>query len=570
MPRKLSVGSFVLKPSRKSLALLPILLVGLTAVTAPAQSRRDAVSKNGMVVSRSIEASDVGAAILKKGGNAVDAAVATAFALAVTEPSAGNIGGGGFMMIHPSDGSPPVFIDYRDKAPLASTVDMYVDGGSRKNHKYVGVPGTVKGMALAHELYGSLTWKEVVEPAVKLARDGFELRDLAGSLNGLVKRSNNKEFTRVYGKDEGRSEWESTDYIKLPDLAKSLSRIAEHGANGFYRGETARLIAEEMRRGGGYVTEEDLKRYQARVRVPKHTTYRGYDVYSPPPPSSGGTCIVQMLNVLENFDLKSMGRWSPEANHLIIEAMRRAYADRAKYLGDPDFVEIPDHLVTKAYAKKLAASIDLKKATPSDTLGPKITTEDESPETTHFSVMDGSGMAVSNTYTLQQGYGSGVVVTGAGFLLDNLMGDFNGKPGVTDRQGTIGTLPNQIEPGKRMLSSMSPTIVAKDGKAFLVTGSPGGRTIINTVLCVTLNVLEFGMGIREAVDAPRTTHQWFPERVRFMGADDEKHKAMVEKLRSMGHEISPSNGQGDANSILFTDGKFVGAADNRSGCASGG
>ncbi|MAB87970.1 MAG: gamma-glutamyltransferase [Planctomycetes bacterium] len=536
--------------------VLPSLLMG--------QDRRNASSPFGVVASSSPIASDIGAAIMEQGGNAVDAAVATAFAMAVTYPTAGNIGGGGFMLVHPSDGSPPVFIDYREKAPLASTPLMFAEGGSRKNHRYAGVPGTVRGLSLAHELYGNLPWKNVVEPAVRLAKDGFVMHaGLARSISRTVQRSKNAEFKRVYGK-AGGGQWQGGDKMVLSDLGATLQRIADHGTAGFYKGETAKLLAAEMKRGGGFITEEDLSRYRARVRVPIHFTYRGFDVYSAPPPSSGGITLAQMLQILENFDLKALGRWSPQAHHLIIEAMRRGYANRAKFLGDSDFVTIPDRLTTKSFAKELAASIDPKKATASDTLGPPITEEEESRETTHFSVIDKTGMGVSNTYTLEAGYGSGVVVKGAGFLLNNEMGDFNPKPGVTNRKGTIGSSANLIKPEKRMLSSMTPTIVGKNGKPYLITGSPGGRTIINTVLCVTINVLDFGMDLRSAIDAPRTDHEWFPERVRFAGARDPAHADLVKALTALGHKVS-SGRLGDANSILCTGDTYHGAADSRSG-----
>lgn len=528
---------------------------------------RDATSTRGMVVAVSPDGARAGTKILEQGGNAVDAAITTALAMAVTHPSAGNIGGGGFMLIHPSDGSPPIFIDYREKAPLSSTRDMYKEGGSRKNQKYVGVPGTVRGLKLAHEIYGSLEWSKLVEPAVGLARDGFVIHEgLAGSLNYQVTNSSNDEFKRVYGKPDG-TQWKSGDRLVLSDLAATLRRIADHGTKGFYEGETARLLAQEMDLGGGYVALEDLKRYRARVRTPIHFKYRGFDVYSAPPPSSGGITLAQMMGIAEQYDLRSKGRWSGVTNHVMIEAMRRAYANRARYLADQDFVEIPKHLWTNSFARYLASTIDLKRATPSDSLGPKITEEAESKETTHFSVVDQKGMAVSNTYTLEAGYGSGVVVRGGGFLLNNEMGDFNGRPGVTTRNGGIGTEPNTVEPEKRMLSSMTPTLVAKNKKAYLVTGSPGGRTIINTVFCVTLNVLEFEMNAREAVDAPRTDHEWFPERVQFMGAANPKYSGMVNELRAMGHNIQATTGQGDANTILIKNGVFTGAADYRFGAA---
>ncbi|MHC5063345.1 MAG: gamma-glutamyltransferase [Planctomycetota bacterium] len=532
------------------------------------QDRRDVSGEFGVVASSSPDASDLGAAIMEQGGNAVDAAIATAFAMAVTHPTAGNIGGGGFMLIYPADGSPPVFIDYREKAPLSSTPDMYAEGGSRKNHRYVGVPGTVRGLALAHEIYGNLSWKQLVEPAVKLAAEGFTMNEgLARSLNGALRSSSNEEFMRVYGKEEGTA-WQAGDRLLLSDLAATLQRIADHGRDGFYKGKTAELLAAEMERGGGYVTMEDLARYRARVRVPIRFSYRGYEIFSAPPPSSGGITLAQMLQILEHYDLRQLGRWSAETNHLIIEAMRRGYANRAQYLGDTDFIDIPDFLTTKEFAKELKESIDPAKATPSEKLGPQIAMAGESRETTHFSVVDRQGMAVSNTYTLEAGYGSGVVVTGAGFLLNNEMGDFNPKPGITNTRGTIGTPPNLIVPEKRMLSSMTPTIVAKAGRPYLVTGSPGGRTIINTVLCVVINVLDFEMDLRDAIDAPRTDHEWFPERVRFMGASDPAHAELVEDLKNLGHDLQPSRGQGDANSIIVEGNGARATADSRWGGAA--
>ena len=543
----------------------------LSLSIAAAQGRRDAESTAGMVVTISPDASEVGADILNRGGNAVDATIATAFALAVTHPSAGNVGGGGFMLVHPSDGSPPVFIDYREKAPLSSTRDMYIDGGSRKTHRFVGVPGTVRGLSLAYELYGSMDWGQLVEPAVRLAGEGFVIHaSLARSLNSTLANSRNDEFKRVYGRADGEG-WKAGQTLVLTDLAATLARIRDDRTDGFYAGKTAELLAQEMERGGGYVSSEDLARYRARVRVPIRFGYRGHDVLSAPPPSSGGITLAQAMQMLEPFELRKLGRWSSAANHLILEAMRRAYAERAAHLGDADFVKIDPKLWSPAYARELAKSIDRAKATPSRELGPPISLEVESKETTHLSVMDASGMAVSNTYTLEAAYGSGVVVRGAGFLLNNEMGDFNPQPGVTNENGRIGTAANLVAPEKRMLSSMTPTIVTKDGKVVLVTGSPGGRTIINTVLCVTLNVLEFEMSIREAVDAARMDQEWFPDRVRFVGADSEEHKALAGKLRAMGHDVRSTRGQGDANSILVApNGVLRGAADGEYGAAVGG
>jgi gamma-glutamyltranspeptidase/glutathione hydrolase len=540
-------------------------LVLLLALPAPAQppARTTVESKTGMVVCVSPIAADVGADILKRGGNAVDAAVAVAVAQAVTWPEAGNIGGGGFMMIGPP-GREPTCIEYRETAPAAAKPDLLADGTvSPYSHKVAGVPGTVRGLALAHQKFGKLPWKDVVTPAVKLAEGGFPVNAvLAGGLNRVLAdaRTTNAEFRRVYGKPGG-GRWQAGDTLTLADLGRTLRLIAEQGADAFYTGDLADKLESEMKAGGGLITKADLAAYKARERKPIHTTYRGYDVYGPPPPSSGGTVLAEMLNILETFDLKKQGRWSPETTHLMAEAMKRGYADRARYLGDPDFTSIPAHLTTKEYAKKLAAGIDPAKPTPSATLAPEITLDVEGDSTTHFSVVDKDGMAVSNTYTLENSYGNRVVVRGAGYILNNEMTDFNPKPGLTTRGGLIGTKPNRIEPGKRMLSSQTPTLVFKDGKPVLVTGSPGGRTIINTVLCVVVNVIDFDMPVREAVDAPRMHHQWFPDELRFEGV--QKYPDLVAKLRGMGYTVTGQR-QGDAHSIwIDKTGVYHGAADKR-------
>jgi gamma-glutamyltranspeptidase/glutathione hydrolase len=551
------------------------LLLGLILVTAPCLHAlgEDAPrqKRHGMVVAVSAPGAEVGRDILLRGGNAVDAAVATAFAMAVTYPAAGNIGGGGFMVIFPGDKREPVVIDYREKAPAAATKTTFKKTDSWYCHKAVGVPGTVRGLYLAHSRFGKLPWKDLVLPAVKLAEDGFLLDDrLAASLNYAVASSGAfPETAHVFGKNNGRDNWQGGDRFIQKDLGHTLRLIAEHGPDGFYKGPVAELLVEEMKRGNGLITLDDLANYNAKVRTPIHGTFRGYDIYAPPPPSSGGITLVLMLNILENFDLKKMGRWSPETLHLLIETMRRAYCDRARHLGDADFVKIAEHLTSKAYARQLADSIDRSKATPSEVLAPDIKLNTEGDSTTHFSVIDNDGMAVANTYTLERSYGSGIVVKGAGFLLNNEMIDFNWFPGITTREGTIGTLPNQIAPGKRMLSSQTPTIVARDGKVVLVTGSPGSRTIINTSLQIVLNVLEFDMDIRSAVDAPRLHHQWFPDRVRFEGTSD--YPAAVARLRAMGHQVSGTR-QGDAHSIWVNPktGEYVGAEDRRiSGKAAG-
>ena len=567
---------------RRPIALVLVLLAGIAVSSSPAGTAGAASqpvaleAAKGLVVSVSAPASDVGLSTLKRGGNAVDAAVATALALVVTHPAAGNLGGGGFMMIHPHSGEGPVCVAYREKAPAAATKTMFQLGESHLGHKAVAVPGTVRGLALAHGRFGKLTWRELVLPAVRLARDGFPVDDaLARSLNGILQNERSRPFTelqRVFAPPDA-AEWRAGDRLIQPDLANTLEQLANDGPDALYTGPIADLIVAEMQAGGGLITKADLAAYQAVVREPIHGTFRGYDVYGPPPPSSGGTCLVQMLNVLEQFDLRSRGRWSAETVHLMIEAMKRAYLDRARHLGDPDFADIPPHLTSKRYAADLAKQIRLDRATRSEDLAQEITLAPEGDSTTHFSVIDSNGMAVSNTYTLEYSYGSRVVVRGGGFLLNNEMGDFNWKPGHTDRRGNIGTEANLIEPGKRMLSSQTPIIVARNGKAVLVTGSPGGRTIINTSLCVVLNVLEFQMDPAAAVAAPRLHHQWLPDRVRFEATQEPRFRNLVNQLRQKGHTIEDRpRRQGDAHTISVDPetGKYYGVADNRiSGKAAG-
>ncbi len=547
----------------RSLSTLTLLL--LTTLTASAQPKAETVtSKGGVVVCVSPPAADVGLNTLKNGGNAVDAAVATAFAMSVTWPEAGNIGGGGFMMIA-APGKDPTCIEYRETAPAAAKVDLFADAKvTWLNHKAAGVPGTVRGLARAHKKYGKLEWKLVVMPAVELAEEGFTVNAaLAVGLNRVLadRLTTNAAFKQTYGKLDGKP-WKVGDTLVLKELGRTLRLIAEKGADAFYTGELAGLLEKEMKAEGGLITRTDLEAYKANERKPIHTTFRGYDVYGPPPPSSGGVALAEMLNILETFDLKKHSRWSPEATHLMIETMKRAYVDRARHLGDPDYTKIPPELTTKDYAKKLAATIDMRKATPSADLAPEITLDKVSDSTTHFSVIDKDGLAVSNTYTLENSYGNRVVVRGAGYILNNEMTDFNARPGLTTRLGGIGTKPNQIAPGKRMLSSMTPVIVLKDGKPVLITGSPGGRTIINTVLCVVLNVTEYGMTVAEAVSAPRFHHQWFPDVARFEGVKD--FPELVTKLKPLGHSVTEAR-QGDAHSIGIDPktGLRTGAADKR-------
>ncbi|MEP7000087.1 MAG: gamma-glutamyltransferase [bacterium] len=528
---------------------------------------RSATAQHGMVVSASTIASQTGRDVLAAGGNAVDAAIATGFALAVTYPVAGNIGGGGFMVIRLPDGRATT-IDFREMAPSAATPDMFTDSAGvysgtihHRSHKSVGVPGTVAGFALAHHKYGKAQWTRLVDPAVRLASDGFDVpQGLARSLSGSMK------YLGVYPASvaafyKNGQPYSAGDRFRQPDLANTLTRIRDKGQDGFYHGETARLLAAEMRRGGGLITEDDLAHYEAKERAPIRGTYRGYEVISMPPPSSGGVAMVEMLNILEGYDLAAAGHNSPRYVHLVVEAMRRAFLDRARYLGDPDFTKPPiERLTSKTYAAELRKTILDNRATPS--LPTQIADRHESDQTTHFSVVDADGMAVSVTYTLENGYGLGAVVSGAGFLLNDEMGDFNGKPGLTDTTGLIGTQANLARPGKRMLSSMTPTIVTRDGKLFAVIGSPGGRTIINTVLQVVLNVADGGMNIQDAVNAPRFHHQWLPD---VIGVEkDGLPPATVAALEAMGYRLRLGGGQGTAHSILVAkSGARVGAPDPR-------
>ncbi|MBL9122175.1 MAG: gamma-glutamyltransferase [Planctomycetaceae bacterium] len=529
--------------------------------------------RQGAVVSVSEPASEIGLAALRQGGSAVDSAVATAFALAVTYPAAGNLGGGGFLVVAGPDGNADAY-DFREVAPAAATPTMFVDPARRTPHRRVGVPGTVRGLELAHRQHGLLAWADVVRPAVELARSGFALDGAnAQSLNELLRTSDKQQFAelhRVFGKPDGGS-WQAGDRLVQPELAKTLARIAAQGADGFYAGETADKIVAEMQLGAGLITAADLRAYSAKRREPLRGSYRGYQLVTMPPPSSGGTTLIEALNILETFDL-DRDRWSVRNVHLTIEAMRRAYRDRARYLGDPDFVAIPARLTSKEYARDLAANIDPRRATRSQDLAGDISLAPESPQTTHLSVIDRAGLAVSLTYTLESSYGSRVVVRGAGFLLNDEMNDFGWLPGVTDSSGRIGTKANLIAPHKRMLSSMCPTIVLRNDRTVLITGSPGGRTIINTVLCIVSDTIDFGMSVREAVAAPRWHHPWFPDAVRIERQLREQRPQLVDELEYLGHKVVEAAAQGDAHSIAIDpeSGEITAAADTRiSGHAAG-
>jgi gamma-glutamyltranspeptidase/glutathione hydrolase len=538
-------------------------------VPDPAWPTSPVAAPHTMVVSASRIASEVGDRVLRAGGNAVDAAIATGFALAVTYPTAGNIGGGGFMVIRFPDGRATT-IDFREKAPLAANENMFLDSAGNysyerhhESHLAVGVPGTVAGFALAHRKYGSKKWRALVDPAVKLARDGFVAPSgLAESLARELSRFQRYPAS-VAAYSKNGTPYAEGDTIRFPDLARTLDRIARQGRAGFYSGETARLIVAEMQRGGGIITAQDLARYQAKERAPIRGKYRGYDIISMPPPSSGGIALVEMLNILEGLDVAKLGHNSAQHIHYETEAMRRAYRDRARWLADPDFARVPiARLTSKSYAAELRSTIDAQRA--SSSAPADVANTGESMHTTHYSVVDAKGMAVSVTYTLEYGYGSAIVVPGAGFLLNNEMGDFNGRRGMTDETGAIGTEPNLARPGQRMLSSMTPTIIAKNGRLVGVVGSPGGRTIINTVLQVVSNVIDFGMDIQQAVNAARIHHQWLPDTIYI--ENDGVAASVVQQLESMGHHVKVRNGeQGTAHSILIDPRTRarLGAADPR-------
>ena len=549
----------------------------------PAARAGDTFARH-VVVAQEAQAADVGWNVLRAGGSAIDAAVATAFALAVTVPEAGNLGGGGFLVAYLADRREVVTVDFRETAPRSASPRMYLDSDDKPRPRHragawaAGVPGTVRGLGLAHARWGKLAWADLVQPAARLAREGFPISaDLAGSLNSqLGEQKNTKtgrrddrarlaDFTEsvsAFARPDGAA-WKAGDRLIQSDLAATLQRIAAAGPDEFYTGRTAQLIARYMEEKDGRITADDLTAYQARLRPPVHTTFRGCAVWSMGPPSSGGVVLSQMLNILERFDLKADGAQAPRTVHRITEAMRRAFFTRAESLGDPDFVAVAtNELVSKAAADKLARSIG-DRATPSAALAPFAVLPAESDHTTHFSTIDAAGNAVALTYTLEDSYGAKAVVAGAGFLLNNEMGDFNLIPGRTDTSGRIGTPANIIAPGKRMLSSMTPAIVLRNGKVRIVTGSPGGRTIPNTTLWVILGVLEFGLDPRAAVDAPRTHHQWFPDVLLLEG--ESWTETVRAELAAMGHHWRSTDRLGIANTIVVdpSTGQVHGIADRR-------
>src|SRR4051794_24657887 len=531
---------------------------------------RAITAEHGLVVAQERLAAQVGADILRQGGNAVDAAVATGFALAVTYPRAGNIGGGGFMVIHSAGRNEDAAIDYRETGPAAITRDIFLgpdgkpDSDKSRNSAFgMGVPGTVAGLALALEKYGSghFTLAQILTPAIQLARDGFVIADdMADTLSDMYRRMGRwPNSAKAFSRSDGTPLQEGDRLIQA-DLAATLTAIAEQGPRGFYEGPVAERLAKAVRDGGGIMTSDDLKSYQAVIREPVRGNYRGYDIVSMPLPSSGGTVLLETLNILEGFPIADMKQGSAPSLHLLVEAMKRAYADRARYLGDPAFVNAPVNvLLTKEYAARLRAGIDPARATPAGDV--VAVSPREGSNTTHFSVVDNDGNAVSNTYTLNFPYGVGLVAEGTGVLLNNELDDFTAAPGASNAFGLVGFEANLPGPGKRPLSSMSPTIVLKDGKPVLVTGSPGGSRIISTVLQVIVNVIDYQMDVRQAVTAPRLHHQWMPDEVRVeKGFAD----AVVADLRARGHKIEEPMGRTSANSILATPDALVGAPDPRS------
>lgn len=526
--------------------------------------------KHGMVASSDRIASNVGLEVLKRGGNAVDAAVAVALALAVTHPSAGNLGGGGFMLIRMADGRAAA-IDYRETAPQKASHDMYLgpDGKlvpnlSTAGYLASGVPGTISGLSLALSKFGKLGWPDAVEPARKLATDGFPVSySLAASLRSSSVIGAFPEGKRIFQRDGNF--YEEGEILKQPELAATLQRLKSDGPQEFYQGRTAQLLAADMREHGGIITLDDLKSYRAVSREPLKGSYRGYDLLSMPPPSSGGIALFEMLNILERFPLASMGFDSSEKDHLLIEAMRRAFADRAEFLGDADFVRVPvSGLISKLYASQLANTIDPARATPSSTIGHGEPAREERPQTTHFTVVDADGNAVVNTYTLNGSFGSGVVVGGAGFFMNNEMDDFAAQPGTPNMYGLIQGEANAVAPHKRPLSAMTPTLVLKDRKLVLALGSPGGPTIINTVLQIILNVFDYHMNIQQAVNAPRLHHQWMPDAINFepFGISGDVRSALEKK----GHHFAARPGyMGDAEAVTIDQDTGIrwGASDPR-------
>jgi gamma-glutamyltranspeptidase/glutathione hydrolase len=577
--QRLSRSRITLKPTLLSLAFT--LSLGLPAMAPTFVSANDVSiysqmataqpvwAKHGMVASQEALASRIGVDILKQGGNAVDAAVAVGFALAVTLPRAGNIGGGGFMLVHIAKDNKTIAIDYRETAPNKAHKDIFldeqgnaVDKLSREHGLAVGVPGTVMGMELALTKYGTMSLKQVMVPAIKLAAEGFSVTsDLADSLAGVKPRvAQWPSSAKIFYKADG-SNLTFNDILKQPELAHSLSLIAKKGSKGFYQGETAQKIVNAVADAGGVMTLADLANYKVVEREPVRGQYRGYEVVSMPAPSSGGIHIIEMLNVLEHFPIDKFGHNTAQTIHVMAETMKRAYADRSEYLGDPDFVKVPTAALTsRDYAAKIASLIALNKTTPSSEIKPGLLAPYESTQTTHYSVVDKFGNAVSNTYTLNFSYGSGLVAAGTGILLNNEMDDFSVKPGSPNGYGLIGGDANAVEGNKRPLSSMSPTIVMKDGKPFIVTGSPGGSRIINITLQIIMNVIDHKLNIAEASAAARVHHQWQPD---YLWVEHSLNGDTIELLQGKGHDVRVQESIGSTQSIVVRDEGIMGASDPR-------
>jgi gamma-glutamyltranspeptidase/glutathione hydrolase len=552
-----------------------LTLVLSLVLAIPAAARQPAHAKQGMVVAMEGIAADVGVSVLKNGGNAVDAATAVAFALTVTHPFAGALGGGGYLLIRLADGR-TTFVDFREKAPEKASHDMYLDANGKltrdslEGWRSSGVPGTVRGFELAQSKYGRLKWAEDMAPAIELASKGFPVSyALAESMRTSRSLARDEESKRIYLK--GGAFFDAGDVLTEPELAQTLTRIAKGGAKEFYEGETAKRLAAEMEKHGGLITLSDLANYQAVEREPLTGAYRNYTVITAPPSSSGGITLLQMLGMLEGSGYEKTGFGSAASLHYLAEVMRRAYADRNTYIGDPDFVKVPlAGLLDPAYLAKRRASIDPDHATPSDQVGPGHPAGGESLETTHFSVVDSEGNAVAVTYTLNGGFGNGITVPGLGFLLNNEMDDFTTKTGEANLFGLVQGEANAIAPGKRPVSSMAPTILLRDGKLFMTVGAPGGSRIPTAILQVILNVVDFGMNVQDAVDAPRIHHQWLPDRI---SAERGISPDTIALLKARGHEVDYNPGVvlAQVAAILNDGGWLQGATDGRTaaGKASG-
>lgn len=555
------------------LALLPLPSLGQQSDDSIISSRErhhPVLGFHGMVAAQNRLSAQIGADVLADGGNAVDAAIAVGFSLAVIQPRSGNIGGGGFMLIHDADSDTQIAIDYREMAPKRATRDMFLgtDGEvdnnrARFSHQSAGVPGTVAGMYSAHQKFGRLPWKRLLQPAIDQARNGVIVNF---ELSGLLKRRQHLlcrfEVACRYFYKPGGVPYEPGELLVQEDLAHSLELIAEQGPDAFYKGEIADKIADEMARNGGLVDKESLAAYKVATRGVLRGNYRGFEIVSMPPPSSGGVHLLQMLNILEHFPVAEMGAGSADSIHAMAESARLAYADRSEHLGDPDFHKVPvAWLTSKEYGETLAGTIDMEKARPSDEVAPGVAPPFESDETTHYSVIDSDGNVVSNTYTLNFSYGSHIAVDGAGFLLNNEMDDFSSKPGSANGYGLLGGAANAIEVDKRPLSSMTPVIVFADGEPWFATGSPGGSRIITTVLQMIVNVIDHGMNFAEATSAPRAHHQWYPDSLRLeVGFSPDTIKILEER----GHLISGQrDSMGSLQTVGTSNGVFIGASDSR-------